>query len=169
MQSRHDRPTPSAHHLGLQRVPLVEQSPSLLVRLLSLFSHLIHLGPQLVPPGLSRLVLGVIQNLSQFLHLGFFFGDARFERLDCVDLLGRSSEDRDLVQGLFLIDQLEGTGFDLGVEGGDPGLDLGCVSVRELGAEGSDLGGFGRDGVLVSLDGIEGLASVGLEVRGRPG
>ena len=83
-------------------------------------------------------------------------------------MLGRSSEDRDLVQGLFLVDQLESTGFDLGVEGVDPGLDFRGVSVGEFGAERGDLGGFGGDGVLVSLDSVESLASVGLIVGGRP-
>lgn len=149
-------------HLPTQLVPPIKQPPSLIIRLLLFLPQLVHLFFQGVPSGLSGFGLRVVEDLSEGFDLLLVLGDRGLERFQGGHLFRRSFQRRDLVQGFLLIDKLEFAGFDLSVKLLDTGLDLDRILVRQLLADGGDLLGLGVDGILVTLDGVEGLAPVRL-------
>lgn len=104
----------------------------------------------------------VVEDLSESFDLLFILGDGLFEGFQGGHLFRRPFQGGDLVQGLFLVNELELARFDLPVELLDPSLNLGRVLVRQFLADGGDLLRLGVDGILVTFDGVEGLAPVRL-------
>lgn len=152
-------------HLPTQFVPPIKQPAPFVIRLLLFLPQLVHLFLEFVPPGLGSFGLRVVKDLSEGFDLLFVLGDRGLEGFQGGYLFRRSLQRGDLVQSLLLVDKLEFAGFDLSVKLLDTGLDLGRVLVRQLLSNSGDLLGLGVDGILVTLDGVEGLAPVRLLYR----
>lgn len=149
-------------HLPTQFVPPIKQPAPLIIRLLLFLPQDVQLFFQGVPPGLGGFGLRVIEDLSEGFDLLFILGDRGLERFQGGHLFRRSFQRGDLVQGLLLIDKLEFARLDLSVKLLDTGLDLRRVLVRQFLPNSGDLFGLGVDRVLMTFDGVEGLAPVRL-------